>query len=78
MPVVVLDPSTAKQFEDFPERTVLSNSTGRLLGVYLPIESSQRHGLIRSPYSDEELDAIEAEPGGRTLAEIMADLEKLP
>ena len=75
MSVVVLDPSTAKQFEDFSERMVLSNSTGRLLGVYLPIDSSRHYGIVRSPYSDEELDAIEAEPGGRTLAEILRDLE---
>ena len=75
MSVVILDQSTAKQFEDFPERTVLSNSTGRLLGVYLPIDSSRPYGIVHSPYSDAELDAIEAEPGGRPLADILRDLE---
>ena len=33
---------------------------------------------VEVPFTDEELDRIEQEPGGRSLAEILAGLEKQP
>ena len=49
---------------------------GRVLGVYVPAKETVDviSKQIASPYTDAELDRWAAEPGGRSLAEILADL----
>jgi hypothetical protein len=56
--------------KNLAEELRICNEAGQTLGRFFPERK------IMSPYSDEELDAVEKEPGGRTLAEILHDLEK--
>jgi hypothetical protein len=75
MTSIVIDESLTKQLRDVHEPCVLLDSAGNKLGFFRPeIDRSLYEGLEPS-VSDEELDRRSREGGGRTLAEIMADLK---
>lgn len=53
------------------------DETGRLLGYFHPAcSSSENVGKHHSPISDEELDKCRGQRTGRSLSEILADLER--
>jgi hypothetical protein len=54
----------------------LHDESGRLLAYLTPVVDSSVYATADPGISEEELDAREAEEGGRSLAEIWADLEK--
>lgn len=58
---------------DFVE---LCDPSGRVLGVFTP-KLREGSGRLRelSPYTNEQLDEISKQPGGRPLADILHDLE---
>lgn len=71
---VVVD---AKLFQLLPYITLpiqLVDRAGNAVGVYTP--DPARVAELEAELSDEEWARRSAEPGGRTLAEILADLEK--
>jgi hypothetical protein len=70
MTTITLDSATIRRMNDLKEELKICDESGRTLGRFLPEKK------IFSPYSDEELAIIEKEPGGRTLAEILKNLEK--
>jgi hypothetical protein len=70
MTTLILDKDTIRRMNNLAEELRICDESGQTLGRFIP------ERRIASPYSDEELDAIEKEPGGRTLAEILHDLEK--
>lgn len=70
---VVVD---AKLFELLPWFTLpvqLTDRDGNVVGVYTP-DPARVAELEREP-TDEELDRLAAQPGGRPLADILAELE---
>jgi hypothetical protein len=73
MTSIVLDRQALERLTGLREQAEICDETGRVYGVFSPAKETPRK--ICSPYSDEELDRIEAEPGGRSLAEILADLQ---
>lgn len=75
MPRVILDPALLAQLVNLKEAVELCDTAGRLVGRYTPATKSEPLELGRPPLSDEELAARKTE-GGRSLAEIIADLEK--
>jgi hypothetical protein len=54
----------------------LCDLTGRVVGYFTPALGPADYEGVDSSVSEEELDRRSREGGGRTLAEIMADLEK--
>ena len=71
---VIVEPGTSIKLRDLRESAVLCDDTGRALGYYAPTGASQSGGL-QSPHSTAELLQRAQEGGGRSLAEILADLE---
>ena len=71
---VVVDGSLPVKLPHIPEPVELCDAAGNVLGVYTP----DRAGFdgLDPEITEEELDRRESEPGGRTLPEILADLEK--
>jgi hypothetical protein len=61
-------------------RVEIRDETGQLAGYFTPPSAQAiESGLYRDvevPYTDEELDRFAQEPGGRSLDEILKDLEK--
>ena len=69
---IVLERHVLERLSGLREQAEICDETGRVYGVFSPAKQMPRQ--IRSPYSDEELDRIAAQSGGRQLSEILADL----
>jgi hypothetical protein len=77
MTKLVLDPLLREKLRDVQEAE-LCDESGRTLGHYLSEEAYRRlvYQWANAQITDEELERRLQEPGGRSLAEIQADLEK--
>ena len=71
MSTIFLDEQTVKWFDGVRGQTEVRDETGRLCGLYFPAPPPP----YVPEFTKEELDRAEAEPGGRSLAEILADLK---
>lgn len=71
---IVVDASLHELLPQLPVSVQLVDAAGNVLGVFTPDPAVVAAWEAEVP--EEELQRREAEPGGRTLAEIMADLEK--
>lgn len=78
MKKVTLDPNLRSQLNGLTEELEVCDDSGRTLGHFLPAELYQK--LIYAaaeaacPYSEEELERMSQETGGRPLAEIWKEL----
>jgi hypothetical protein len=82
MSSVILDSKSLEQLRHIEERVEIRNEAGQLIGYFIPpgdrsLEVS-RYREAELPFTDEDLDRFESEPGGRALDEILHDLEKRP
>lgn len=75
MSVVFVDEPLQHELELLTVSVELRDRQGRLLGRFEPVLSGSlvRRASDNCPYSDEELDAMRNETGGRTLTEIKQD-----
>ena len=71
MSTIVLDEQTVKWFDGVRGQTEVRDETGRLCVLYFPTPPPPYEPTL----TDEEWDRIAAEPGGRSLVEILADLK---
>lgn len=75
MSILVLDQSTIEKL-----KTVVGNAAevrderGVLWGYFRPVVSPETVDQYECPLSEEELDRVEREGGGRPLADILSDL----
>jgi hypothetical protein len=78
MSSVVLDSKSLEQLLQAEGRVEIRDDTGRLAGYFLPPDdrllADSLYRDIEVPFTDEELDRFEQEPGGYTLDEILKDL----
>jgi hypothetical protein len=73
---VVLDKKTLAKLSKPARKVEIYDEEGNLVGIFAPIMDQGTNGSIEVPFTNEELDRFEKEQGGRTLAEILADLER--
>lgn len=73
---IVLDPASLAKLRDLKEGAEICDASGTLFGFFVPAEAPAPSEKVAVPFSDEDLDKFEQEPGGRPLREILADLEK--
>ncbi len=76
MTKVVLDQAMLGKLHHFKEHLEVCDESGRTVGYVRPATDHALYASVKVPFTEEELDHFEREPGGRTLTEIMADLEK--
>jgi hypothetical protein len=72
---IVVDQAVCDKLTEVGDRAELCDKSGRVIGFFHPAPDDEYSGY-ESPLSDEELDRRSREGGGRSLEEIMADLEK--
>ncbi len=78
MTKVILDSTTSAILRQLSEQVELVDESGIPLGTFIPAEKKRPSETPEIPLSIEELKKRSAgEPGGRSLAEILADLEKM-
>lgn len=73
---VIVDPLTRAKLINVRNPLELCDESGHLLGRFIPAMHAAEQDLLESGISEEELDRREREEGGRSLAEILADLER--
>jgi hypothetical protein len=72
---IIVDEAICDKLTEVGDRAELCDKSGRVIGFFQPVPDDDYAGY-ESPLSDEELDRRAREGGGRSLEEIMADLEK--
>jgi hypothetical protein len=74
---ITVDPATAAKFHRAEDVVAVRTESGDVIGYFAPC--GRATSLAGVPeFSKEELDAWYGEPGGRSLKEIMVDLQNLP
>ena len=73
---MIVDPVTEAELSSVRRTMELSNKSGRILGYFVPALDSSDHAGIEPDITEEELRRREQKGGGRSLTEILADLEK--
>jgi hypothetical protein len=76
MTQLIVDPTFQAQLANSQETVELCDTTGRILGHFIPAIDKSKYKGIEPQISEEEIQRRLQEGGGRSLAEIMADLEK--
>jgi hypothetical protein len=76
MSKIILDSATSGTFRQLNEQVELIDESGLPLGTFIPVEKKPLDQALEIPFSTEELRRFASEPGGRSLAEILADLEE--
>jgi hypothetical protein len=76
MSSVVLDSKSLEQLRQAEGRVEVRDEAGQLVGYFTPHVARSLYDSVEAPVSDEELRRRAQKGGGRTLAEILADLER--
>jgi len=73
---LIVDPSMEAQLRNLGQTLEVCDSSGHLLGHFVPALDLAHHRPMEPTISEEELTRREHADGGRSLAEILADLER--
>ncbi len=73
---IVVDPSLRGKLNNLESRLELCDPSGETLGYFVPASEHQRllYAWARAEFTDEEIERARAEPGGFSVAEVLADL----
>jgi hypothetical protein len=74
---IVVESPTSELLRQVEAQVELFDEYGLPLGVFTPVDEKELYRHVEIPYTQEELRRL-AQQTGRTLAEILADLEKGP
>jgi hypothetical protein len=72
---IIVDPTTSALLRWVKEPVELFDD-GLPLGTFTPVDKKTLYRDVEIPFTEEELRRFAEEEGGRTLPEILADLEK--
>jgi hypothetical protein len=75
MSKLIFDSTTLNKLRQVRETLEIRDETGELIGYFTPRTDRSLYESVEVPVSDEELRRRAQKGGGRTLAEILADLE---
>lgn len=73
---VIVDPVTREKLANIRQKSELCDDTGQILGLFLPLEEPGSDTGREPRISNAEIERRLRCGGGRSLAEILADLEK--
>jgi hypothetical protein len=76
MTKITVDPTTSALIRWVKEPVQFVDEDGLLLGTFTPIDKKSLYREVEVPVTDAEIRRRSEQSGGRTLAEILADLEK--
>ncbi len=73
---LILDSDSTEKLRAAQERVQVCDSNGEVLGYFLPSSDRGLYKILDCPFTEEEIEHARNEPGGRSLNEILADLQK--
>jgi hypothetical protein len=76
MSELIVDSGTLSKLRQVNERVEIRDQAGELIGYFTPKMDRRLYDSVEVPVSEEELRRRALKGGGRTLAEILADLER--
>ncbi len=76
MSELIVDSVTENKLREINEPVEIRDEAGELIGYFTPRVDHRLYESVEVPISDEELRRRDQKRGGRTLAEILADLER--
>jgi hypothetical protein len=76
MDKLTIDPSTGMKLTGLQHSVELCDASGQILGWFQPAVTPEKYECLEPPFSEEELRNADQEPGGRSLKEILTDLER--
>ena len=76
MSELIVDSATVSKLREINERVEIRDEAGELIGYFTPRVDRQLYDSVKVPISDEELRRRAQRKVGRTLAEILSDLER--
>ena len=74
---LVLDAETIGKLCAAHERVEVCDVNGQTLGYFLPSTDRGLYKIFDCPFTEEEIERARNEPGGRSLQEILTDLQEL-
>ena len=75
MSIVITDTTLVQKLVQASGMVEVRDANGNFLGTFAPPFGKLPPG-VRSPFTEEEIERRRGQPDGRTLAEILRDLEK--
>jgi hypothetical protein len=72
----IFDSATLDRLRQIHKRVEIRDETGELIGYFMPRVDHALYESVEVPVSEGELRRRAQKGGGRTLAEILADLER--
>lgn len=76
MTKITIDSGRVAKLKDVREMVELRDEAGRIVGHFLPGPPRDENGQIICPYSEEEIELLGQQTGGRSLNDIFADLDR--
>jgi hypothetical protein len=77
MQSVIVDAAVGARFHNLSMLTEVRDESGQVLGHFLPASADAApEGAPSCPYTDEEIEVLRQQTGGRPLAEIWRDLDR--
>jgi ATP-dependent RNA circularization protein (DNA/RNA ligase family) len=76
MSELTVDPATSTKLRQVHERVEIRDEAGELIGYFMPRVDRLLYKSVEIPISEEELRRRAQKGGGRTLVEILADLDR--
>jgi hypothetical protein len=74
---ITINAETVAKLKDAREMVELRDEAGRIVGHFLPGPPRDENGQIILPFSEDELDELSKQEGGRALKDILNDLSRL-
>ena len=74
---VTIDAATAAKLQGVRDVVELRDEAGRIVGHFHPGPPRDANGNIIVPFSDEEIEELSKQKGGRPLKDILNDLSKI-
>ncbi len=73
---LLVDADLARRLLTSSQPLELCDPAGQVVGTFFPKAAGDLYRTVTVPITDAELESAEKEPGGRSLAEILHDLER--
>ena len=79
MSQVIVDDTMRARFDSYKTPVDICDRTGRVLGKFVPAQSPEKISAPADgcPYTEEQLDTMRKETGGRSLSEIWKSLGRV-
>ena len=72
---VTIDANILEKLKGLDEVVELCDDAGQVVVLFTPVADRSLYENVEVPFTSEELDRFENEPGGRPLKDILTDLE---